>query len=220
MRSHQILSLYKSLGNTMFDFLRTIRTKPGGLYGVFRKEFTEMWFDRHIYKHSIPELCFKGVCGCLLDLGSRFQGQKLLVFNTHTDHVNVKHGQEIQLSEVQAFMGRSLTQIKLKYEDFDFNKCTVLVMGDFNIDITNYTLYAQMLKKLNARDLYFEYCTREGGRPEATLDVGNSYNLFTQARVDYVFGIDSYDDVDFAPAKVSKAEVIKQKYQEELSDHW
>eukprot|EP00357_Protocruzia_adherens_P022181 CAMPEP_0115027140 /NCGR_PEP_ID=MMETSP0216-20121206/35270_1 /TAXON_ID=223996 /ORGANISM="Protocruzia adherens, Strain Boccale" /LENGTH=398 /DNA_ID=CAMNT_0002402561 /DNA_START=3434 /DNA_END=4627 /DNA_ORIENTATION=- len=216
--THIPIDGYASIGGTFLDSIKATWTEKGGLYCSHRSDITVEEFRKHVFTVSATK-SKKGVIAMLYNADLILPGKYVLGINTHLDPYNIQNKQERQIEQVVEFIRETVEHLAKRRPTLDFSKTALIMTGDFNID-SQTRLYRKLIEISGVRDLYLEYCTEGGIRPQNTHCSANPYADNFDGRIDYVFSIDRIAGVEFAPVKVRSAEVITQELGKEFSDHW
>jgi len=163
----------------------------------------------------------------------KWKGKYLLAFGVHMHSDPTRMASPFrtkQLLEMKEFLAKCLLEIASKFNgQFSFEKCGVLIAGDFNIVFPGkqYSEIIQVFGK-GTRDLYLEQHPRE-----AHDKIGYTYDcevnslgmdLEDDGRIDYIFTLDEFSTDNksyrFLPLQCTACDTLKQDRNKEFSDHW
>lgn len=156
----------------------------------------------------------------LFDMRNYWPGRYLMIFNTHLDPTSPDNRAK-QLYEIKNFMDR-IWKNNRHVSSIGSQNIGVLLMGDFNIPSTSeeYNFLRETLG--GPSDLYLDHIKKTGKQEQWTYERSNP--LFTSIhgdmRIDYVFAFDSVAGVPAMQLDCPQLEIVKQKEEELLSDHW
>jgi endonuclease/exonuclease/phosphatase family metal-dependent hydrolase len=210
-------------------------SRTGGLFNAFKDTVNVLWNYHHIFKKCGKEkIVNKSLSFTLLDMNNVWKGKYLLVGNLHIHSSNPHRSnknRKIQRKEIKDTLCL-LSQVRDFPDDFEWKKCGVMLMGDFNT--------ALMSRDGKIRDEYFKTlaCFGEGctlidvvndiTRAEDlvnTFDMKNRYvsinNDDDVGIIDYIFTLNNHPlEGELMPLEVCKSSVLVPKLGNETSDHY
>eukprot|EP01117_Protostelium_nocturnum_P016678 TRINITY_DN6663_c0_g1_i1.p1 TRINITY_DN6663_c0_g1~~TRINITY_DN6663_c0_g1_i1.p1 ORF type:complete len:386 (+),score=107.42 TRINITY_DN6663_c0_g1_i1:130-1287(+) len=227
-------SNFPLIGNVLNTF-KFWMARSGGLWYSFDKSFTKLFDKSYQFSGTKPESP-KGIQAFLLDLNSRWPESFLLIFNVYIETQD-EGGKWQQIQEIFKFVNDVLLDLKsfsgseylnsTPLDKFSFEKCGILLCGDFNV-LSNSQLYDSMHLLFGIRDLYKEFITRNKTTEVLTFD-SEKNPLATSlesenGRIDYIFALDSFllegQEHNFLKLEVEDFQISIQESGMELSSHW